>query len=286
MMAGMIECVVNISEGRDRRKIEHVAKGAAGLLLDLHVDGHHNRSVLTIGGGGADVEAAARQVVERAINTIDLRAHTGVHPRMGAADVVPFVPLDGAVDTVVGARDRTARFIGDVLRVPSFLYGPDRTLPAVRRGAFAQLFPDYGPRHPHPRAGATAVGARGSLVAYNVWIEGPGIGGAEPAEPDVGVTDVARQVAAAVRGPGLRAIGVPYGAGAQVSCNLVDPDRLGPDRAYDLIATALEHRGGGVVRAELVGLVPESVLRAVPTHRWRELDLSASRTIEARLEAR
>ena len=279
----MIECVVNISEGRDRRRVEFVAEGAKDVLLDLHVDGDHNRSVLTLGGEGSEVEAAARQVVERAIETIDLREHAGVHPRMGAADVVPFVPLDGAVDAVIGARDRTARFIGDVLGVPSFLYGPERTLPAVRRDAFSRLLPDYGPPRPHPRAGASAVGARSSLVAWNVWIEGPEVGAAEPT---AGVADLARQVAAAVRRPDLRAIGVPYGRGAQVSCNLVDPARLGPDRAYDLIAEALEHRGGTVVRTELVGLVPESVLRSTPTHRWRELDLSASRTIEARLEAR
>jgi len=279
----MIECVVNISEGRDRHRVEIIAEGAEDLLLDLHVDGHHNRSVLTLGGDASDVEAAARQVVERAIETIDLREHTGVHPRMGAADVVPFVPLGGAADTVIGARDRTARFIGDVLEVPAFLYGPERTLPAVRSDAFSRLTPDYGPPCRHPRAGASAVGARGTLVAWNVWIEASGNGAAEPG---AGASELARQVAVAVRRPGLRAIGVPYGSGAQVSCNLVDPERLGPDRAYDLIATALEHRGGTVVRTELVGLVPASVLRSVPTHRWRELDLSASHTIEARLESR
>ncbi len=282
-MTAVIECVVNISEGRDQNRIGHVVAGGQGVILDIHVDGHHNRSVLTLGGDAPEVESAARRVVERAIEVIDLREHAGVHPRLGAADVVPFVPLDGAVDTVIGARDHMARFIGEVLRVPAFLYGPERTLPAVRRDAFSRLVPDYGPPRPHPRAGASAVGARGGLVAYNVWVKGAGTDTGEPG-PDS--TEIARQVAAAVRGPDLRAIGVPYGDVAQVSCNLIDPVRLGPARAYDQIVTALEHRGGVAVRTELVGLVPEPVLRAVPTDRWRELDLDASRTIEARLEAR
>ena len=129
------------------------------------------------------------------------------------------------------------------------------------------LTPDVGPARPHLRAGAAAVGARGLLVAYNLWLA-PGVG-----------LDRAREVARAIRGPGIRALGLAVGESVQVSCNLTEPSTVSPDVAYDAVATRVP-----VARAELVGLGPANVLAAVPRHRWRELDLDESRTIEARLE--
>jgi glutamate formiminotransferase len=275
----VLECVINISEGRRRSVVDLVARNAGRGLLDVHVDPDHHRSVLTVVG-----EEAARAVAAAAVLALDLRAHQGAHPRLGVVDVVPFVPLGGAsLADAVAARDRWAAWMAHELGVPCFLYGPERSLPEVRRRAFVDLAPDLAPPAvagdaagdpvaPHPTAGATAVGARPPLVAYNVWVADP-----DPA--------VARSVAAAVRGPGLRALGMVTGDHTQVSMNLIDPEALGPADAYDRVADAVADAGGRVLRAELVGLVPEAVLARVPSARWDELDLSADRTIEARLAA-
>ncbi|HVE47268.1 MAG TPA: hypothetical protein VNA57_11050 [Acidimicrobiales bacterium] len=261
----MLECVVNVSEGRDDGVIEALRRAAGRQLLDLHSDRSHHRSVLTM--AGPDLEEAVRRVAAQAVSAIDLGAHQGVHPRLGAVDVVPFVPLAGAsLPDAVAARDRFAEWAAAELSLPCFLYGPERSLPDIRRSAFSGLMPDTGPPHPHPTAGACAAGARLLLVAYNLWLA-PGIG-----------VERAREVARAVRAPALRALGLQVEGGAQVSCNLVDPLAMGPEAAYDAVAALAP-----VARAELVGLVPEAVVSAVPAGRWADLDLSPSRTIEARL---
>jgi len=261
----VLECVINISEGRDGAVIDAVAGAAGSDLLDVHTDPHHHRSVLTVLG-----EAAARAVTAAAVERIDLRTHQGVHPRIGAVDVVPFVPLDALTMTdAVAARDRFCTWAADTLELPCFAYGPERTLPEVRRGAWSTLVPTSGPDRPHPTAGAVAVGARPVLVAYNVWL----------ADAEV---DVARAIAAAVRRPGIRALGLAVGDRVQVSMNLVDPEALGPDVATDAVAELAEDQGATVDGCELVGLLPRSVLYAVAKPRWTELDLAEDRTIEAR----
>jgi glutamate formiminotransferase len=251
---------MNVSEGRAGPTLDALASAAGDGLLDLHRDEHHHRSVLTLAG-----PAAVRAVAERAVALIDLRRHTGVHPRLGAVDVVPFVPMAGATmaDALV-ARDEFVTWAWEVLRLPALVYGEGaRTLPAVRRAARQELLP-------HPTAGAVAVGARGPLVAFNVWL-------APPAD----LAD-ARRIATAVRDPSaVRALGLPVGDRIQVSMNLVDPLRVGPAAAYDAVAAMAPVAG-----AELVGLVPEAVLRAVPEDRWGELDLAADRTFEWRLSDR
>jgi len=279
----MLECVVNLSEGRDRSVLARLAGAAGEALLDLQFDPDHNRSVLTLAGD--DVEEAVRAVARVAVQTIDLGHHTGVHPRLGAVDVVPFTPLDGAgtpmpggadLSPALAARGRFADWAADELELPCFFYGPERALPEVRRSAFAELAPDRGPARPHPTAGACAVGARPVLVAYNLWL-------------DTGDVAVAQKVAAEVRGPMVRALGLAVGrAGhsSQVSCNLIEPAELGPEEAYELVAAAARARGATVVRAELVGLVPKALVEAVPIERRAHLDLGLERTVEARLEAR
>jgi len=267
----VLECVINVSEGRDAAVLEALAAAGGTALLDVHTDPHHHRSVVTL--AGPDVEEAARRVVAEAVARIDLRHHHGAHPRLGAADVVPFVPLAGSDGAGARrARDAFAGWAGTALGVPCFLYGPERSLPELRRGAFGALPPDAGPPVPHPTAGATAVGARGVLVAYNLWLAP----GTTPA--------VARAIARDVRGPAVRALGLDVGGRAQVSCNLVDPAAVGPAEAFDAVAALAEAAGTTVVGAELVGLVPASVLAAVAPARWEGLDLGPSRTIEARLE--
>ena len=161
--------------------------------------------------------------------------------------------------------------------MPSFLYGPlsggrTRTLPDIRRLAFGSgpdgLRPDSGPAQADPRLGATAVGARPVLVAYNVWVSS---------------VEVARRVAPLVRGPEVRALGLAVGARAQVSCNLVDPGRYGPARLYDAVAALVDESRGKVEGGELVGLIPEAVLATVPVGRRVELGLSEEATVESRL---
>jgi glutamate formiminotransferase len=141
-------------------------------------------------------------------------------------------------------------------------------LPQVRKGAFAELAPDAGPGQPHPSAGATAVGARSALVAYNVWVDS---------------VEVARQVAPLVRRAEVRTLALDLGFRAQVSCNLIDPAAVGPAQVYDSVARAVDAAGGTVLGAELVGLLPEAVLARIPPGRWAELDLSEAATVEAGL---
>lgn len=259
----MLECVVNVSEGRRPEVVTAVAGAAGDALLDVHTDADHHRSVITVVG-----EEPTRAVVAAAVDLIDLTHHAGAHPRLGAADVVPFVPLTGAgLDDALGARNRLMEWLGRERAVPCFAYGPERTLPEVRKGAFAGLVPDAGPSRPHPSAGATAVGARPVLVAYNVWLTGSDL-------------DRARRVARQLRGPAVRALGLAVGDRVQVSMNLVNPTEVGPEEAFDGVAGRAEVAG-----AELVGLVPAAVLAAIPRRRWPELNLSEDRTIEARLEA-
>jgi glutamate formiminotransferase / 5-formyltetrahydrofolate cyclo-ligase len=281
----LLECVVNVSEGRDEAVLSQLATAAGSCLLDLHRDPDHHRTVLTLAGAADVVGGAARALAAATVARLDLRDHSGAHPRLGVLDVVPFVPYaPGApapddLTEAVAQRDGFARWLGEELGVPSFLYGPlpggrARTLPDIRRRAFGGspdgLTPDYGPVQADPRHGATAVGARRVLVAYNVWVA--------PAP-------VARRVAPLVRRPEVRALGLVVGSRAQVSCNLVDPDRYGPEQLYDAVATLVREAGGRVEGGELVGLIPEAVLAAVAPRRWAELGLSEDGTVESRLPA-
>ncbi len=279
----IFECVVNVSEGRNEATLRELAAAAAPALLDLHRDPDHNRAVFTLAGEAAEVSAAARSLAVATVERLDLRVHDGVHPRLGVLDVVPFVPYAPGraaptdLSEAVVLRDEFAHWLGDEVGVPTFCYGPlpggrARTLPDIRRHAFAAADPpDYGPDQADPRTGATAVGARRVLVAYNVWVSS---------------VAVARQVAPRLRRPEVRALGLAVGSRAQVSCNLVDPDRVGPAQLYDEVAALAEDAGGAVEGAELVGLVPEVVLATVAPVRRAELGLSGPAvTIEARLEA-
>jgi glutamate formiminotransferase len=264
----VLECVVNVSEGRDAEAIAALARAAGPDLLDLHTDAHHHRSVLTLVG-----EQAPRRVAEEAIGRLDLSAHAGAHPRLGIVDVVPFVPLTGSsMADAKRARDELARWLVDEHGIPVFLYGDERSLPDVRRGAFRTLTPDLGPSTPHPTAGAACVGCRPILVAYNVWLR------------DASIAE-ARAIATAIRSREVRALGLLLGDQVQVSMNLLEPGVVGPDAAYDLVAHHVRSPAH-IERAELVGLVPADVLDAIDPERWSELDLSREQTIEARLARR
>jgi glutamate formiminotransferase / 5-formyltetrahydrofolate cyclo-ligase len=276
MSAPVLTSAVNVSEGKNVAVIDQLSAAAGELLLDVHRDPDHHRSVLTLAGPAADLLLAVRSLVELTVRSLDLTNHVGVHPRFGVVDVVPFSPV-GSDDltAAVEARDRLAIWAGATLKVPCFLYGPmpdggSRSLPEVRRGAFVTLQPDTGPTHPERRTGAMAVGARRPLVAYNVWVSG-----ITPAD--------ARATARRVRGKSLRALGLAVGQFTQVSCNLIEPEIIGPAEAYDRIAAALPARAQ-IVKGELVGLVPAAVLSCTPTERWGELGLSADEGLEVRLK--
>jgi glutamate formiminotransferase / 5-formyltetrahydrofolate cyclo-ligase len=272
----VLECVVNVSEGRRPAVLDALAHAAGADLLDLHVDPDHHRSVWTLVG-----EDAPRRLATAAVATIDLRRHQGAHPRLGAVDVVPFVSLgDAGPAAAAAARDRFASWAGAALRLPAFTYGPGgpslpdvrrrvrRMSPEVRRRVRPTLRPVSGLARAHPTAGAVAVGARPVLVAYNVWL----------AEADL---TLARSVAAGLRSPAVRALGLAVGSGVQVSCNLVDPAAVGPAQVVDAVAARARVR-----RTELVGLVPAAVVEATDPRRWAELGLSPERTIEHRLARR
>jgi glutamate formiminotransferase len=261
----MLECVINVSEGRDEASLADLKVAAGPALLDEHQDEWHNRSVFTLAGPA--VESSTRALATAAVGALDLNRHEGVHPRIGVVDVVPFVPLAGSTfDDALAARDRFAAWAAAELGLPVFLYGPERALPEIRRRAFRDLDPDLGPSSPHPTAGACAVGARHQLVAYNLWLV------------DGDVTR-AKQIATELRSDDVRALGLAVGDRVQVSLNLIRPEQFGPAAAFDAVASR-----AAIARAELVGLLPASALAGIPASRWRDLDVEPSRTIEARLE--
>jgi glutamate formiminotransferase len=273
----VFECVVNVSEGRHVQVLDELSSSTGPSLRDRHRDPFHNRSVFTLVNEPDELERDVRALIRSAFARLDITTHEGVHPRFGVVDVVPFVALEPTkAATARDLRDVTAVWIAETFQVPCFLYGEVhgqlRTLPDVRRGAFKGLRPDLGPARPAPRLGAVAVGARPVLVAWNLWLH------------DVSI-DEARTIARAVRQPEVRALGLEVGDDVQVSCNLIDPSRVGPSAVYDQVNSLLPRRGA-IRRAELVGLVPRSVLEAEDRDRWEELGLSEAQTIEGRLAGR
>ena len=281
----MLEAVVNISEGRDARLIDAIGSAAGTALLDIHRDPDHHRSVFTIAARDAGVtEAATRRLTEVAFEDLDLRRHSGVHPRLGVVDVVPFVALGSTPpETAVAAARAFADWLSRVHRVPAFFYdlaAPDgRTLPTVRRSAFAGLMPDRGPDTPDPRLGATAVSARRPMIAVNV----------ELATQDL---QLAQRISTAVRErdgglPGVRALGMVLASRGtvQVSMNLVDLDVVSLERACVEVRRLAEAATVAVERVELVGLVPASELARSSADFLTWSGIDAHDTIEARLRA-
>jgi len=286
MSAPLLISVPNASEGRDDATIRALAaafaddSGRAGevRLLDVHTDADHHRSVFTAAGPAAAlidaVMGAARVAVERIDVVGAADSEPGQHPHVGALDVAPVVYLDHARRGAACAHALVlADRIGQELQVPVFLYGPlesgERTLPYVRAHAFKGLAPDFGPSRPDPRSGAVVVGARDVLVAWNIWLTGVDL-------------ERARLLAQLIRRPGVRALGLQVGDHVQVSCNLVDLALATPSEVYDQVNSHLAE-GATIERAELVGLIPRSLLEAEDPVRWEQLGLSEDSTIESRL---
>ena len=272
----LIECVPNVSEGRRLDIVTAMAGAISGTpgvrLLDYSSDSSHNRSVFTFVGDDQAVEAAVVALYDRALPSIDLRLHRGVHPRLGAVDVVPFVPLTGAtMEDCVRLAWRVADTIASRYQVPIYLYeeaarDPSRRpLELIRRGEFEGLAakmttpgwtPDFGPSQPHPTAGASVIGARRALIAYNVNLA-------------TSQLDIGRRVAAAVRQssgglPCVKAIAVPLEDRGivQVSMNLTDFETTPIHRAFEAVKREAGKYGVAVIQSEIVGLVPSAALAA------------------------
>jgi glutamate formiminotransferase len=296
-MRTVIECVPNISEGRDRGRIEEIAgavRATPGIrLLGVSSDASHNRSVLTLVGDAAGVAAAVRALFEAALPRIDLTKHTGEHPRMGAVDVVPFIPIRGAtVDQCVALSREVGAAIAERFGVPIYLYEDSasserrRNLAEIRKGEFEGFFekmkssdwkPDFGPDRPHPTAGVVAVGARAPLIAYNI---------------NLGTRDlsIADRIAKAIRhiGGGFRyvkamAVDLADRGLVQVSINMTNYKKTPLHRVFECVRSEAERYGVPVVGSEIVGLTPADALFAVAEHYLRIENFSSDQVLETKL---
>lgn len=293
----IVECIPNFSEGRRPDVIERIREviGAVGgvAVLDTHIDADHNRSVITFAGSPVAVGEAAFQAVATAAQLIDLDVHQGAHPRIGAADVVPFVPISGVtMADCVALAQQVGERVGRELNIPVYLYEqaamrPERrNLADVRHGEYEGLksaivtdparHPDYGPCVLGP-AGAVAMGAREPLIAYNVYLT----------TDDV---EVARKIAQVIRYSsgglaGVKALGLLVQGRAQVSMNLVDYRRTSVAHVVEMIRREAGRYGVAIHHCELVGLIPQQAL--IDAARWYlQLDaFEADQILETRLQA-
>lgn len=295
----VIECVPNVSEGRRADVIQRLAdslKAVPGLrVLDVQSDAAHNRSVFTLAGDAEAMAAGIPTLIEGAIAAIDLRSHTGEHPRMGAVDVVPFIPIEGVtMAACVQLAKSIAADVASRFSLPVYLYEDASSNPArknledIRRGEFEGLAakmaqpawaPDYGPAMPHQTAGATVIGARMPLIAYNINLA-------------TNRLDVAKKIAAAVRmsSGGLRyvkAMGIPLEDRGivQVSMNLTNYEKTPIFRVFDLVKREAERYGVQVLESEVVGLVPAAALRHCVEYYLQLEGFSGAQVLENKLRS-
>jgi glutamate formiminotransferase len=295
----IIECVPNISEGRRTDLIAAIAdalRGTPGLrVLDVQSDAVHNRSVFTLAGDQGALKAGVLTLFARAIAAIDLRQHEGEHPRLGAVDVVPFIPIEGATmaDCVALARD-VAAAAAERHALPVYLYEDAASSPArrnledIRRGEFEGLgakmatagwSPDFGPSTPHASAGASVIGARMPLIAYNVNL-------------DTDRLDVAKRIATAIRMSSggfrfVKAMGIPLESRGivQVSMNLTNFEKTPIFRVFETVKREAERYGVRVLESEIVGLVPAAALAQAAEYYLQLEGFSGSQVLETRLRA-
>src|SRR5436305_1260776 len=296
-MSTLVECVPNFSEGRDRAKVDAIVEAMkldGVYLLDREMDADHNRCVITLVGEREPIQEAAIRGVGKAAELIDLNTHQGAHPRMGAADVVPFIPIEGVtIEDCVAMARHVGEQIWKRYQIPVYLYEAAATIPerqnleSIRRGQFEGIRaeiatnparkPDFGDPRVHPTAGATVVGARKFLIAYNVFLN----------TPDV---EIAKKVAKAVRfsSGGMRFV---KGAGflvrglAQVSMNLTDFDQTPIYRVFELVKREAARYGVIPVSSEIVGLIPKKALEQAAEWFLQIENFDSSLLLENRLAA-
>ncbi len=296
-MSTLVECVPNFSEGRDKAKVDAIVdamKMPGVYLLDREMDSDHNRCVITLVGEREAIQEAAIRGVGKASELIDLTTHTGAHPRMGASDVVPFIPIDGVtIEDCVTMANHVGEEIWKRYKIPVYLYESAARIPErqglenIRRGQFEGIRaeiatnparrPDIGDPVIHPTAGATVVGARKFLIAYNVFLN----------TPDV---EIAKKIAKAVRfsSGGLRFV---KGAGflvrglAQVSMNLTDFEQTPVHRVYELVKREAARYGVMPISSEIVGLIPKKALEQAAEWFLQVENFDSSLILENRLSA-
>ena len=296
-MSTLVECVPNFSEGRDASKVDAIVdamKVPGVYLLDREMDSDHNRCVITIVGEREAIQEAAIRGVGKASELIDLNNHSGAHPRMGAADVVPFIPIDGVtIEDCVAMANHVGQQIWHRYQIPVYLYEAAARIPErqglenIRRGQFEGIraeiatnparYPDIGEPRVHPTAGATVVGARKFLIAYNVFLN----------TTDV---DIAKKIAKAVRfsSGGLRFV---KGAGflvrglAQVSMNLTDFEQTPIHRVFELVKREAARYGVVPLSSEIVGLIPKKALEQAAEWFLQVENFDSSLILENRLTA-
>ena len=293
----VIECVPNVSEGRRTEVTEALADAIRRVpsvrLLDLSSDASHNRSVITMVGDAASLKAAVLALFDAALPRIDLRAHTGEHPRVGAVDVVPFVPIEGAtIEDCVRLARETAAEVARRFDVPVYLYEEASDNPArrnledIRRGEFEGLeakmaspgwAPDFGAARPHPTAGAAVIGARMPLIAYNINLATDRL-------------DVAKRIAAAIRFSSggfryVKAMGIALEERGivQVSMNLTNYEKTPMFRVFEAVKREAERYGVAVLESEIVGLVPAAALVGTAEHFLQLTSFKPDQVLETRL---
>jgi glutamate formiminotransferase len=299
-MNRLIECVPNFSEGRDAAKLDAIVAAMSDVpgvyVLDREMDADHNRSVVTLAGDPDSVAEAALLGVGKAMEVIDMTKHKGAHPRVGATDVVPFIPIEGVtIEDCAALAHRVGKEIWSRYRIPVFFYEaaatrPDRVnLENIRRGQFEGLReemkhnhdrqPDVGEPKLHPTAGVTVVGARKFLIAYNINLDTPNVG-------------VANKIAKAIRfsSGGLRyvkSMGVELKGRnlAQVSINLTDFEQTPMHRVYEMVKREAERYGAKPVGSEIVGLIPKKAIEMAVDFFLQLEDFSPEQVFENRLQA-
>jgi len=295
----LIECIPNVSEGRRPEIISAMASAVTAVpgvrLLDHSSDPSHNRSVFTLVGDADGVERAVLALFERALADIDLRGHSGEHPRLGAVDVVPFVPIaDVAMADCVALARRVGAEVAARFAIPVYLYEEASTNPArknledIRRGEFEGLAtkmsapgwaPDFGPAAPHPSAGAAVIGARMPLIAYNINLATDRL-------------DVAKKIAAAIRQSSggyrfVKAMGIPLEDRGivQVSMNLTNFEKTPIFRVFETVKREAARYGVAILESEIVGLVPSAALTAAAEFYLQIDGFKAEQVLENRLRS-
>ena len=293
----VIECVPNISEGRRADVIDGIAEALRQIpglaVLDVQSDAAHNRSVFTLAGDAEALTLGIPLLFERSLTAIDLRTHKGEHPRMGAVDVVPFIPIEGVtMKECVELAKTIAADVAQRFSLPLFLYEEASSNPArknledIRRGEFEGLAakmsqagwaPDFGPAHPHPTGGASVIGARMPLIAYNINL-------------NTNRLEVAKKIATAIRmsSGGLRyvkAMGIPLEDRGivQVSMNLTNYEKTPIFRVFDLVKREAARYGVQVLESEIVGLVPAAALHACAEYYLQVAGFNANQILENKL---
>lgn len=296
-MNKIMECVPNFSEGRDKQKIEKIADCFRGKdnvkLLDYSSDADHNRSVITVVGEPEALKAAVIEAIGKAVELIDLTQHSGQHPRMGAVDVVPFIPIKGVtVEDAIALSKEVAETVAEKYNLPVFLYEKSASAPHrenlsnVRKGEFEGMAekikqpewkPDFGPAERHATAGTVAIGARMPLVAYNVNL------GTDNLEIATAIGKKVRHIGGGLRFCKAMGVALEERGITQVSMNLTDYTQTAIYRAHELVRIEANRYGVPIVGAEVIGLVPMEALVDTAAYYLGLENFSMSQVLEAKL---